>query len=145
MNKVILLSLLIVCLACPTKKTKHNLSCDVCNLRKKECGYYGITQNACEKIGCCWKEVCNRNIPWCFYGKDDPGATEKIDDSCVIDKELREPCGQYGIDKKECEAKGCCWKVDADNSIVPWCFQSLKSQTPEKQEDQSASIIFDPA
>ena len=134
--------LLIVCLACPTKRTNTDLSCQVNNPHKKDCGYYGISQNECEKKGCCWKEECDQNIPWCFYGQEDSETfiTEN-GNFCLIDRELREECGYYGIDKKECEERGCCWKVDEENSAVPWCFHSLLSHDSQGK----SSIIFDPA
>jgi hypothetical protein len=35
----------------------------------KDCGWYGIDQNGCEKQGCCWRPVNPNpdNLPWCFY------------------------------------------------------------------------------
>ena len=141
MNKIILLSLLLVCLACPTKRTKENLSCKVHNPHKKDCGHYGINQAQCEKKGCCWKKDVDSKIPWCFYGQEDSETIyATLGESCSIDKELREECGYYGIDKKECEERGCCWKVDDDNSIIPWCFHGLRDV--EKKKD-SAVIKFD--
>ena len=134
MKTILFLSLLIACFAGPTLRTTENLSCKVHNPIKKDCGYYGINQIQCEKIGCCWKEDSNPSIPWCFYGQDD---TETIftteGDSCTLDREFREECGYYGINKKECEEKGCCWKIDDDDSIIPWCFHGVKlgPQFPE--------------
>ena len=63
-----------------------------------------------------------------------------LGESCFIDKELREECGYYGIDKKECEERGCCWKVDDDNSIIPWCFHGLRNVEKKKE---SVVISFD--
>ena len=152
MNTILFLSLLIACFAGPTLRTTENLSCKVHNPIKKDCGYYGINQIQCEKIGCCWKEDSNPSIPWCFYGQDD---TETIftteGDSCILDREFREECGYYGINKKECEEKGCCWKIDDDDSIIPWCFHGVKlgpqfpeapsiPGSPEVNEEASLSL-----
>ena len=134
MNTIIFLSLLIVCFAEPTLRTTEDLSCLVHNLIKKDCGYYGINQFQCEKIGCCWKEDSNPSIPWCFYGQDDTDTIFTTGgDSCELDREFREECGYYGINKKECEERGCCWKVDEIESIIPWCFHGVKlgPQLPE--------------
>ena len=44
---------------------------------------------------------------------------------CQLDRLLRKECGYYGIEKTECESKGCCWRIDDDNSAVPWCFEGI--------------------
>ena len=138
MNKIILLSLLIACFAEPSPKTTENLSCNVRNSIKKDCGYYGINQLQCEKLGCCWKEQSNPSIPWCYFGQDDSETffTSK-GGFCQVERDFREECGYYGIDKKECEERGCCWKMDEDESIIPWCFHgiNLEFDTPEVKVD----------
>ena len=140
MNKIILLSLLIACFAGPTVRTTEDLSCKVHNPIKKDCGYYGIHQNECEKLGCCWKEDSNPSIPWCFYGQDDTPTVFTTDGlSCALEREKREECGYYGINKAECEKRGCCWIVDEDDSVVPWCFMGFKE---EKKEETKITISF---
>ena len=140
MNKIILLSLLVAILASPTERTTNDLSCHVHNPTKKDCGYYGIHQNECEKLGCCWKEDSNPSIPWCFYGQDDTPTVFTTDGlSCALEREKREECGYYGINKAECEKRGCCWIVDEDDSVVPWCFMGFKE---EKKEETKITISF---
>ena len=144
MNKIIFFSLLITCLTGPTLRTTGDLSCKVHNPSKKDCGYYGINQLQCEKIGCCWKEDSNPSIPWCFYGQDDTETLFTSDGlSCAVDKELREECGYYGIDKNECEENGCCWKVDDDDSVIPWCFHGINNFEDEgNQENHNEGVIM---
>ena len=140
MNKIILLSVLVAILASPTERTTNDLSCHVHNPTKKDCGYYGIHQNECEKLGCCWKEDSNPSIPWCFYGQDDTPTVFTTDGlSCALEREKREECGYYGINKAECEKRGCCWIVDEDDSVVPWCFMGFKE---EKKEETKITISF---
>jgi glucoamylase len=33
----------------------------------------------------------------------------------------KKDCGYLGIQKSECESKGCCW-VESNNNNIPWCF-----------------------
>ncbi len=152
MNKIILLSLLVAILASPTERTTNDLSCHVHNPTKKDCGYYGIHQKECEKKGCCWKEDSDSSIPWCFYGQDDTPTIQTTDGlSCEVDRKKRTECGYYGINKEKCEKRGCCWKVDEHNSVVPWCFKGVKIEEPileepkepEKKEETKISISFD--
>ena len=124
MNKIILISLLSLCFQEPTKRTRTtDLSCKVHNPNKKDCGWYGINQEKCEELECCWKPDVDAKIPWCFNGEDDSDTIRTIDDlSCTVLRENRKECGYYGINKKECESRGCCWKSDEDDSTIPWCF-----------------------
>ena len=34
----------------------------------------------------------------------------------------RKECGFMGINKKQCEAKKCCWRPLGKGSKEPWCF-----------------------
>ena len=135
MNKIILLSLIIACFAEPTLRTTQDLSCKVHNPIKKDCGYYGINQKDCEGLGCCWKEDSNPSIPWCFYGQDDTPTLMTTDGlTCSVEREMREECGYYGINKEECEERGCCWLVDDDDSVIPWCFLGVKEAPKEEKK-----------
>ena len=139
MNKIIILSLLALCIQEPTERTRiTDLSCKVHNPHKKDCGWYGINQEQCEEIGCCWKSDVNPKIPWCFNGQEDTDTLRTIDNlHCRVLRDDRKECGYYGIDKKECESRGCCWKNDEDDSEVPWCFHGLDEG--ESKEDTSSS------
>lgn len=38
---------------------------------RRDCGYRGISQEACEKAHCCWRPAPDdRGIPWCFHPKE---------------------------------------------------------------------------
>ena len=45
--------------------------------------------------------------------------------SCRVPRFERKECGYYGIEKKECEQRGCCWLTDEINSKIPWCFKGV--------------------
>ena len=132
MKSIILLISLIYCLNAPTERTKDDLSCMAHELLKKDCGFYGINQKTCEEKGCCWKESPIQGVPWCFHGIDDvPTFLTTTGKKCSLDKELREECGYKGIDKAECEEKGCCWKIDDYESVIPWCFHGYEENNEE--------------
>ena len=129
MKNVILIILIIYCLSAPTERTIDDLSCIAHDLLKKDCGFYGINQKTCEEKGCCWKENSIQGIPWCFQGIDDvPTYMTNSGKVCVLDKELRKECGYKGIDKAECEARDCCWKIDDYESIIPWCYHGYEDE-----------------
>mgnify|MGYP002627011126 CR=1 FL=1 len=127
MNKLILITLIVFCLSEPTGRTHYSdLSCLVHNPRKRDCGWIGINQQGCEERDCCWKEDADPSIPWCFYGEDDSPTFRTINNlSCLVSREERVECGYLGINKEECEAKGCCWVTDDIGSIIPWCFKGV--------------------
>ena len=136
MNKLILISLIAFCLSLPTERTSDSdLSCKVHNPHKKECGWYGIDQKKCEEIDCCWKEDADPSIPWCFPGQDDTPTFRTTNGlSCRVPREKREECGYYGIEKKECEERGCCWITDELESVIPWCFKGASSSENQGEE-----------
>ena len=136
MNKLVLISLIVVCLSLPTERTlDSDLACRFGNFRKKDCGWYGINQQKCEEIDCCWKEDSDPSVPWCFKGLDDtPTIITTTNLSCRVPREKREECGYYGIDKKECESKGCCWITDEFESVVPWCFKGADDSDQNSSE-----------
>jgi len=83
MNKVIIGLLLLAFVSCKfyqdTVKTTDNLSCAVNRLAREECGSIGITQDKCERNGCCWK--VDLFVPWCFKGITSEGSTSKNTDA----------------------------------------------------------------
>ena len=82
------------------------------------------------------RKFCGR-CSMCFYGIDDlPTFTTTDGKSCVIDRELRKECGYKGIDKAECEGKGCCWKIDDYESIIPWCFHGVVVTNQKKTKNK---------
>ena len=127
MNKILLLSLFLVFISFPTDRTFYSdLSCLVHNAHKVDCGWYGINQKVCEERDCCWKEDSDPSIPWCFYGQEDSPTNRTINNlSCRISREERKECGYFGIEKTECERRGCCWLTDDIGSAVPWCFKGV--------------------
>ena len=136
MRKLILISLIVFCLTDPTERTiDSDLSCKVHNPHKKDCGWYGIDQQKCEEIDCCWKEDADSSIPWCFQGQDDTPTILTINNlSCRVPREKREECGYYGIEKKECESRGCCWITDELESVIPWCFKGVDDSAASEAE-----------
>jgi len=55
---------------------QNNLkTCEVSVNERKDCGYYGINQQKCIDIGCCWAESNVSGVPWCFYSKNLPETT----------------------------------------------------------------------
>ena len=121
-----MLSLISTCLSDPTQRTITDLSCKVHNPHKKDCGFDGINQKKGEELGCCWKEDSDSKIPWCFFGQNDTATIFTIGGlSCALDRLKRKECGYYGIEKTECEGKGCCWRIDDDDSEVPWCYEGI--------------------
>ena len=142
MKAIILLLSLIYSLSTPTKRTTEDLSCIAHDLLKKECGHIGINQKTCEEKGCCWKESSIPNIPWCFEGIDDvPTYLTTTGNTCLLDREFRKECGYKGIDKAECEARGCCWKIDDYESVIPWCYHGYELVN-EEEKKHKISIDF---
>ena len=142
MKALILILSLISCFSAPTERTKDNLSCGAHELLKKDCGFYGINQKTCEKRSCCWKESSVPGVPWCFHGIDDEPTFLTTDGkTCAIDREDRKECGYKGIDKPECEKRGCCWKIDEYESVVPWCFHGF-DETLKKDENNKVDFNF---
>ena len=129
MKKLLLISLIIFCLSFPTERTfRSDLSCLVHNPHKRDCGWYGIDQRGCEERDCCWKEDSDPSIPWCFYGQEDsPTIMTKSNLTCTVPRFERKECGYFGIDKKECEQRGCCWLADDIGSKIPWCFKGVSA------------------
>ncbi len=46
------------------------------------------------------------------------------DDECNIDDREKADCAYYGIDKDECEERGCCWQQSNTHNI-PWCYEPM--------------------
>jgi len=111
-------------------------SCSVNPNSRKECGHYGITEAECINKGCCWGSTNVNGAPWCFYtasgGKTTDCTNNNNNDKkvCEIDAYKREDCGYYGINKSDCESRGCCW-VESNISGIPWCFhpKTIKTST----------------
>ena len=58
----------------PTYLTlKTGLSCALDRNLRKDCGYKGIEKAECESKDCCYKiDDYESEVPWCFYGVQDP-------------------------------------------------------------------------
>lgn len=52
----------------------------------------------------------------------------KTNGSCPTNDFDKKDCGYFGIQKSECESKGCCW-YESENKNVPWCFYSDNSNS----------------
>merc|ERR1712004_304231 len=103
---------------CDTTDEAENDRTDcTCPERQRiDCGGPGTKQSDCEALGCLWCPLNEGSRgPWCFIPGDDyipptvdPDAPTPSPSTCPLVTEKTE-CGYYGIDKKECESKGCCW------------------------------------
>ena len=70
--------------------------------------------------------------PWLYQ----PNVPAPSHDQCVIDGEKRRDCGFIGIEKLDCEGKGCCWDASLDEKRrlggdvggVPSCYFSTVGQ-----------------
>ena len=146
MNKLVLISLFVFCLSEPTQRTLYSdLTCKITIQYKKECGWVGIDQQKCEEQDCCWKEDSDPNVPWCFKGVDDTPTIMTINNlSCRVVREQRQECGYYGIDKAECESRGCCWITDELESKIPWCFKGVDmTEKADKEMVSKKSSSYD--
>ena len=126
----------------PTSRTKDDLSCGQYDPMKEDCGHRGITQQQCEKNGCCYAESSTSGIPWCFKGIDDIPTYYTRDSKkiCAIDRENRVDCGYKGIKKEECESRDCCYKIDDYESVIPWCFKGVSETKSIEIKDKFTYI-----
>lgn len=91
----------------------------------EDCGHDGITQEECEGQGCCYDET---NAIWCWRPRPPEGDGGPGDDpssqqgECQPGGSLKD-CGDVGITREQCEAKGCCY----DESAALWCFEKSSS------------------
>ena len=139
MQSLIFISLFIcVFLFDPTTRTLSDLSCTLHENLRKDCGFYDITKEQCEAKDCCFAQPSQNGIPWCFYGVDDVPTyyTLSSSKSCALDRDLRQECGYYGIQKAECESRDCCFKMDDYESIIPWCFHGYYDTKEVVLEDR---------
>ena len=111
----------------PTSRTTDDLSCGQYEELREDCGWSGISQEQCEKKGCCYAQSQRSGTPWCFKGIDDVPTyyTRYSSLSCGIDRPDRTECGYKGIKKEECESRDCCYKIDDYESDIPWCFKGV--------------------
>ena len=61
-----------------------------------------------------------------------------IAQSCDLQDEQKVDCGFMGIDKTQCEGKGCCWKPANLVGDTPWCFYP-SGQNPCEKIDYDGS------
>jgi alpha-glucosidase (family GH31 glycosyl hydrolase) len=55
-------------------------TCAVDNAKKVDCGFAGITSDACVAKGCCWSPAGdNSATPWCFNAGEDSGYGYSLD------------------------------------------------------------------
>eukprot|EP00971_Amphidinium_carterae_P051445 1013258-Amphidinium_carterae.1 len=85
-----------------------------------DCGWWGVSPEACMAKGCCWQvdPVPNpKNIPYCYRQRT-------AWPSCEIDNSNKTDCGFYGIGADECEERGCCFSQspNPNPNNVPYCF-----------------------
>jgi len=50
--------------------------CSVAEHARKDCGYYGITEQGCMSRGCCWKVPSQPREPMCFFKSGAPGPSQ---------------------------------------------------------------------
>jgi hypothetical protein len=82
---------------------------------RQECGWPGISREAClARVGCCFDNSIP-NVKWCYKSTDYSNAV------CAVNPNERVECGWPGIPKEVCLSHPqCCF----DDSIrdVKWCF-----------------------
>ena len=142
MKTIIFISLFIYSfLYTPVVRTKDGLSCGQHEELRKDCGWYGITEEQCLQNNCCFKQPQKDGIPWCYQGIDDVPTfiTLHSSKSCALDRDLREECGYKGIEKAECESRDCCYRIDDYESVVPWCYKGYVDQKIAKID---ATVVY---
>eukprot|EP00933_Yihiella_yeosuensis_P031592 TRINITY_DN2516_c0_g1_i4.p1 TRINITY_DN2516_c0_g1~~TRINITY_DN2516_c0_g1_i4.p1 ORF type:complete len:353 (-),score=77.47 TRINITY_DN2516_c0_g1_i4:644-1702(-) len=71
---------------------------------------------------------CNDQV---HIKKNTTGATDN--DFCPDATMAHRDCGYMGIDKAQCEEKGCCWNANAKGKL-PWCYHSKGSSDRSEVE-----------
>ena len=62
--------------------------------------------------------------------------------SCRVPRLERKECGYFGIEKNECEQRGCCWLTDDIGSVVPWCFKGVANSDGKNSEFIQKNLKF---
>jgi len=93
---------------------------DMAYEQRVDCGWWGVTPEACLEKGCCWQvdPVPNPNhIPYCY-------RHHTVKPQCEMGNEFKTDCGYFGIGADECEANGCCYRQspNPNPTHVPWCY-----------------------
>ncbi|CAG5110619.1 Oidioi.mRNA.OKI2018_I69.chr2.g5002.t1.cds [Oikopleura dioica] len=106
---------------------------------------YGNFQNMCTSCNCpselkvdCLtdysgndpeQKCVDRGCRWCPNYQGDPPCIrgpKPSEKECVIDNDLKNDCGYYGIKEPECRQSNCCWEKVNEGSNgehgIPWCF-----------------------
>lgn len=54
-----------------TEVQAEDVCSDIAETARWDCGFFGVTQDACEAKGCCWMQTTNpdnpEHYPWCFH------------------------------------------------------------------------------
>eukprot|EP00833_Pecoramyces_ruminatium_P004334 jgi/Orpsp1_1/1178366/evm.model.c7180000065006.1 len=132
-NKALLVAQLAALSSAGLIKRNDQCSCSVEPSLRKDCGYYGIKEDECVNIGCCWGPSSVSGAPWCFHtasGGKTTDCQKEEGKTCEVDIHSRKDCGYYGIGQNECISRGCCW-AESTVSGIPWCFnpKSIDSTT----------------
>jgi len=93
---------------------------DMAYEQRVDCGWWGVTPEACLEKGCCWQvdPVPNPNhIPYCY-------RHHTVLPACEMSNSLKTDCGFHGIGADECESRGCCYRQSPNPNPdhVPWCY-----------------------
>ena len=112
------------------------------------CGYPGITKEACSRKDCCW-DTGVRDVPWCYRRvpvsttavTTEKTTTEIPEPNCDVGApSTRKDCGYPGIPQSVCHERNCCWNDTIHG--VPWCFlgkgMTRPTQGPEPNCDVGA-------
>jgi len=88
--------------------------------QRVDCGWWGVTPEACQLKGCCWRvdPVPNpTHIPYCY-------RHHTVLPACEMDNAVKTDCGYFGITADECEANGCCYRQSPNPNPenIPWCY-----------------------
>ena len=93
-----------------------------------------VTEEVCEKEGCCWQPIEGHDYPKCYKNVD-------FMKSCEVDETQKKDCGYRGISEDDCEKRGCCFARSEVNG-VPWCFypQAINIAKEETTSAVSSSV-----
>lgn len=105
----------------PTRAPGKPANCQSLSpLARKQCGFYGISDEKCIDQGCCWHELHKKGVPWCYQA---PTTTTTTLDFCSAQSVSLGPnkaaCGASSESPENCNAMGCCYSKEGNG---PTCF-----------------------
>lgn len=105
-------------------------ACPVIDSYKRDCwdGVWPLSPDTCVAHGCCWATHPTPGIPWCFHSSEVGAPGTEVDPWCPNHDNAWSDCGHGGINKEQCEAKGCCYD---STSPQAWCYHKGELARPQ--------------